>query len=107
MKLQIARREVLLGGAVGALAVRQPCTAQADTAFANFGFAATGAPTARTMPDRLSDVINVKDWGAVGNTSTNDAPAIQVAINFCIAQGGGKVFFPAGQYKCLTSGRRL
>ena len=98
MKLQIARREVLLGGAVGALAVRQPCTAQADTTFANFSFAATGAPTARTMPDRLSDVINVKDWGAVGNNVTpTTPPTFRRPSTSAFAQGGGKVFFPAGQ----------
>ena len=45
------------------------------------------------MPDRLSDVINVKDWGAIGNNTNNDGPAIQAAIDACIARGGGKVFF--------------
>jgi hypothetical protein len=70
------RRRLLLGGAVGALALRPSRTAHADMPFANFGFAATGAPTARTMPDRLNDVINVKDWGAKGNNSTIDTSAI-------------------------------
>jgi hypothetical protein len=55
------------------------------------------------MPDRLSDVINVKDWGALGNNSHNDAPNIQAAIDFYIGQGGGRIFFPAGDYRC-TSG---
>src|SRR5215831_7795249 len=63
MSSQIPRRRVLLGGAVSAFAFTPSRTAQADTTFANFAFAATGAPTARTMPDRLADVINVKDWG--------------------------------------------
>ena len=47
----------------------------------------------RPLPERLSDVVNVRDWGAVGDTNTNDAPAIQAAIDFCISRGGGKVFF--------------
>jgi hypothetical protein len=38
--------------------------AQAETTFTNFSFAATEAPTARTMPARLSNFINVKDWAA-------------------------------------------
>src|SRR5215472_6832938 len=92
------RRRRLLGSAVSALAVRPSCTAQADVTFTNFSFAATGAPTTRTMPDRLSDVINVKDWGAVGDNLTNDATAIQNAINYCISRGGGTVFFPSGNY---------
>ena len=87
-------RRLFLGGAFGTLALKPPRTAQADTPFTSFSFAATGAPTARTMPDRLSDVINVKDWGAKGNGSTNDQPAIQAAINYCISKGGGQVFFP-------------
>jgi hypothetical protein len=85
MSPQIIRRRVLLGGAVSALAVTPSRTAQADTTFENFGFAATGAPTARTMPDRLSDIINVKDWGALGNQVANDTAAIQAAINYSLA----------------------
>jgi hypothetical protein len=50
------------------------------------------------MPDRLSDIINVKDWGAVGNWSGDDSGAIQAAIDACIARGGGQVFFPPGGY---------
>jgi hypothetical protein len=50
------------------------------------------------MPDRLSDVINVKDWGAIGDNSHNDSSAIQNAIDYCISRGGGKVFFPPGAY---------
>jgi Pectate lyase superfamily protein len=91
-------RRLFLGSAVGALALKPSRTAQADTPFTNFSFAAKGAPTARTMPDRLNDVINVKDWGAFGNNSHNDTTAIQNAIDFCISRGGGKVFFPQGQY---------
>jgi hypothetical protein len=91
------RRRLFLGGSVGVLALRPPRAAQADTSFSKFGFAATGAPTARTMPDRLNDLINIKDWGAKGD-GPNDAPAIQAAIDYCISRGGGKVFFPEGAY---------
>jgi hypothetical protein len=91
-------RRLFLGSAVGALALKPSRTAQADTPFTNFSFAAKGAPIARTMPDRLNDVINVKDWGAFGDNSHNDTTAIQNAIDFCISRGGGKVFFPQGQY---------
>src|SRR5262249_2311261 len=93
---------VLLGGAVSALAFTPSRTAQADTTFANFGFAAIGAPTARTMPDPLSDIINVKDWGALGDGS-DCTSQLQAAIDYCLSTtggkpAGGKIFFPSGLY---------
>src|SRR5262245_56133323 len=94
MNSQIPRRRVLLGGAVSAFAFTPSRTAQADTTFANFAFAATGAPSARTMPDRLAEVINVKEWGATGTGRTSDTAAVQAAINEAIKRGGGKVIFP-------------
>jgi Pectate lyase superfamily protein len=109
MRAQIIRRRVLLGGAVSALAFTPSRTAQADTPFANFGFAATGAPTARTMPDRLAEVVNVLDWGAKGDGSTDDSAAIQAAIDYCLSTKvgtgafGGKIFFPPGGYKIGTA----
>jgi len=102
MNPQIVRRWVLLGGTASALTLRPWRTAQADTNFTNFSFAATGAPTARTMPDRLSEIINVKDWGAKGDAVTDDSASVQAAINYCISNGGGKVFFPLGYYKIGT-----
>src|SRR5262249_16470379 len=82
--------------------------AQADTNFTNFRFPAAGAPTARTMPDRLGDVINVKDWGAVGDGSRDDTAAIQAAIDHAVGLGstgayGGTVFFPVGVYHITES----
>ena len=54
----------------------------------------------RTVFDRLLDVINVKDEGAVGDGVTDDRAAIQAAIGKARGQGGGKVYFPAGIYRC-------
>lgn len=42
---------------------------------------------------------NVKDFGAVGNGSTDDTFAIRDAIAFTKAEGGGQIYFPAGVYK--------
>jgi polygalacturonase len=96
------QRRLLLGCAVGALALR-PSRTKADTSFTNFSFAATGAPAAHTMPDRLSDIVNVKDWGALG-LGGDYTSQIQAAINYAIGPRpdgtiGGTVFFPAGGYK--------
>lgn len=45
-------------------------------------------------------VINVKDYGAKGDGTTNDTSAIQSAINAIPQSGviGGKIFFPTGKY---------
>lgn len=60
--------------------------------------------------DKDSLVFNVKDFGAVGDDSTDDTTAIQAALDAADAQGGGIVFFPAGAYKitdALTLGDGL
>jgi hypothetical protein len=43
-------------------------------------------------------VYNIKEYGAVGNNSTDDTVAIQAAINAAFAAGGGIVYFPIGIY---------
>src|SRR5210317_1667733 len=42
-----------------------------------------------------SRIINVKDYGAVGDGSTNDAPAFNAAIT-AAAASNGTVFIPGG-----------
>ena len=48
-----------------------------------------------TFPDRT---FNVKDFGATGDGTHNDTPAIDRAIEKCNAAGGGTVTFPPGKY---------
>ncbi len=48
--------------------------------------------------------LNVKSFGATGNGTTDDRPAIQAAINAAIALGGATVFFPPGTYRCQLTG---
>jgi len=48
------------------------------------------------------DVYNVKDYGAVGNDSTDDTTAIGAAFDSAITNNG-TVFFPQGVYKITSS----
>ena len=70
-----------------------------STPFTSFTFPATGAPTARTMPNRLAEIKNVRDFGAVGDGVANDTAAIQATIDWQTANNyRGKIFFPPGTY---------
>ncbi len=42
--------------------------------------------------------FNVRDYGAKADKISNDAPAIQAAIDACNGAGGGDVLVPAGNY---------
>ena len=56
---------------------------------------ATGSTTARTLANRFADVINVKDFGALGDGVADDTTAIQAAV----AQSENKaLYFPSGTY---------
>ena len=72
----------------------------------SFTQAGTGA-TARTIDSKLKDVVSVKDFGAVGDGTTNDTAAVQAAVN---AVGtNGAVYFPPGTYSVtsLTSANNV
>ncbi|TVR54426.1 MAG: hypothetical protein EA425_02000 [Puniceicoccaceae bacterium] len=45
----------------------------------------------------------ITDFGAVGDGTSNDAPAFQKAIDACSRDGGGRVVVPSGRvYRCGT-----
>lgn len=50
---------------------------------------------------------NVQDYGAVGNGSTNDAAAIQAAIDAVSAAGGGTVYFESGKTYSINTALAL
>jgi hypothetical protein len=77
------------------------------TPFTTFAYAPTrGASiptgaTTRTTPERFGDIINVKDFGALGDFSHDDSSAIQAAL--AVSSANNTIFFPPGGYKCGTA----
>lgn len=53
----------------------------------------------RTLEDKISDVVSVKDFGATGDGITFDTDAIKAAIDYAIANGKS-VYVPSGTYIC-------
>jgi len=88
------RRDLLKMAGTGAAVAAAPLTA---------GALATGAPTAATgstdqLPAPHLLAYNVRSFGAKGDGSATDSPAINRAIDAAAAAGGGTVFFPGGTY---------
>lgn len=72
---------------------------ETDSSLVSFLQAGAGA-TARSTQSKLRDLeVSVKDYGAMGDRSTDDTAAIQKAIDYVSSVGGGAVFFPRGAYK--------
>lgn len=53
---------------------------------------------ARRFKRLFDGAVNVQWWGAVGDGITSDRSAIQSAINYVSAKGGGTVYVPKGIY---------
>ena len=57
------------------------------------GYGTGTAKLSRTVQSRLQDTVSVKDFGAVGDGTTDDTAAIQAALNANLA-----VYFPPATY---------
>ena len=49
--------------------------------------------------NKLNEVINVKDFGVVGDGAADDTNAIDSVLNYLARVGGGKLFLSSGIYK--------
>jgi hypothetical protein len=74
--------------------------------------------TARTVESKASDIISLKDFGAVGDGVANDTTAVNNWITAVLASDGGAGYVPTGIYRvtsqitidlvnCRTTGIRL
>lgn len=66
---------------------------------------ATNAKSARgsnTQPSNADTILNLDDFGAVGDGIANDGPAFQRALDALANAGGGTLLVPAGTYLVAT-----
>jgi polygalacturonase len=86
-----ANRRLLLLGAAGAAA-----------ASAGMAQAQTRTAVAQPKGPLTAPWTDVRRFGAKGDGTTIDSPAINAAIDYAASKGGGTVFFPAGTYNCYS-----
>lgn len=91
----------------------------ASTGSNNVGYIQNGAgAVARTVEDKLDDIISLKDFGAIGDGTTDDTVAVKAWLTAVLAVGGGAGYVPTGVYlvtdqinidvtTCRTTGIRL
>lgn len=65
----------------------------------NLSFVQSGSgAVSQTVQQKLRLVVNLQDFGGVGDNSTSNNTAFTNAIAAVIAAGGGKIVVPAGKY---------
>lgn len=101
------RRDVItklgMGSAIGVMGYMS--TAYGGTTSSPNSFLADGpSAVSRTLGDKLSDIVSVKDYGAAGDGITDDTSAIQTAIDESIHSDtkGTHIHFPPGKYKVTS-----
>lgn len=97
----VSRRRLLTGLTAAAAFSISVAGVRADTPFTTFAFPANGAPTNRTMPNRLADIFNILDYGADPTGVSDSQPAFAAAIT--AAANNGLIFVPKGNFKVLSA----
>jgi len=68
------------------------------------GFLPSGTnAVALTVQNKLKQIVNVKDFGAIGNGTTDDTVAINNAINYAISVTPSRLVFSSGTYRVTSA----
>lgn len=62
----------------------------------------TNGVTVQDAPSDIRQFVSVRDFGAVGDGSTDDTAAIQTAIS-AMVDSGGTLYFPPGKYRVVDT----
>lgn len=63
---------------------------------------ATGTITPRALSDRMADFVNIADFGAVGDGTTDDSAAFSAAFTYATANNIGTIYLNGATYLLLT-----
>lgn len=88
---------VHVGGEVKFTTAVQTTTGAVDASIVSYTYPAVGA-VGQTVQTKLEQYVSVKDFGAVGDGVTDDTAAIQAALDAVYGFGGGRLYFPEGDY---------
>jgi len=88
----------ITGGTINGVAIGNSVPATGAFTGLSGSVTATGSTAGRTLAARFSDVVNVKDFGAVGDGVTDDTAKMQAAMAALVAAGGGEYFVPKGAF---------
>jgi hypothetical protein len=92
----LSRRRFVLSGSMAATALAMiPGQVQAGP---NTKAISAESNKAMEQEKPVDGVYNIRDFGAKGNGTTLDSPAINETIDFCSSNGGGTVLIPPGIY---------
>jgi hypothetical protein len=97
----VSSSRVTSTGSTTALPLKDWAQTITSTAQGASAYKVTGGTADRTDKDRWADVVNVKDFGAVGNGVADDTAAINatVAAALALAAGAPVVYLPRGVYR--------
>ena len=73
-----------------------------STVSQNFTQSGTGAIT-YPITSKIKEIVSVRDYGAVGDGTTNDTTAFQNALNYACLTKNVSIYIPAGRYKISGS----
>lgn len=64
----------------------------------------TASATTRVLQQKIQETVSAQDFGATGNGVTDDRSAIQAALDYVGASGGGTVVLPIANNQYLIKG---